>query len=505
MSADANDSAPDVKTNAKRALPFAAAAGVLQIIVALVGMLLLVRYLAPDVYGAWMILLGVVAPILLVLSIGHRQALIRFLPALESSTDRGDLLWSVVVRRLLAVVVGLLVVLALFPLLAGRFGVEAYRDVFVLLIPGFAATAANEYLLVALNTAFRQREVLVGAVAHQVVFVSAVAWGIWDARQLSYFAIVFSASVLLRSALSLYFCVRCYGAPDLSRLLKAPAETNARRHYRLISYLDDWGTMLLSSQVSRLIVAALDGTGQVALFAVASNVVDRLRALQPIEMFRPLATVSIFSRYEESRSLEDVNRMFRVLHATNLSVTLLCLVLFVPYGRELLALFFRPEYEAAYWPAVFLFAGMSIFAIPLGLAAQTLERPQALVWAKASVLVNLGLGIPLTREFGAAGMAFAMMAGVLVKNSITFAVVRMDFDLRLPLGTIGRFLAAGLASVLVMELTRPWMPLVFSALCGLVVYGGGLRVFRVLDRPERALLMSILPEPLQRPARWLLG
>jgi O-antigen/teichoic acid export membrane protein len=56
---------------------------------------------------------------------------------------------------------------------------------------------------------------------------------------------------------------------------------------------------------------------------------------------------------------------------------------------------------------VFLFVGIGPFGTPYGLVAQTLRRPQLLIYSKVGVVVNLGLGLPLSYQFGASGMAIA--------------------------------------------------------------------------------------------------
>ena len=55
MSAPSEGESPTLQQNARGALPYAALSGILQIILSLVGMLLLVRYLSPDDFAAFLL------------------------------------------------------------------------------------------------------------------------------------------------------------------------------------------------------------------------------------------------------------------------------------------------------------------------------------------------------------------------------------------------------------------------------------------------------------------
>jgi O-antigen/teichoic acid export membrane protein len=501
---DRHARAAELRAHARRGVPYSAVSGLLQIAFSLVGMLLLVRYLAPDTYGVWVILVGLAAPLLLVFSMGQLHALLRFMPALDDAEDRRELLWRVAIRRVVLIAVGLAVLFVAYPMFAERFGIEGQRTIMAILLPGFVALAANEYLVAALNVAFRQREIFFATASQQIVFVGGVALGIVFERDLGYFAVMFSLAAVIQSGIAFLVCVRHFGGPKLAHLRGPAVEAAGQRRYRLTSYVDDVGTMLLSSPVNRLLLAGLANTGEVAIFAVASNIVDRLLALQPIQVFRPIATVSLFARFEQSGDISDLNRMFRFIFGVDRSVSMLFLVLFAPLGEPILTFVFRPEYAASYAPAVVLIATTALFTMPAGMIAQTLKRPQALVWSKLAILINLGLGIPLTLRYGALGMASAAAISSLVRNAIVYLVLRLEFDLRFPWSTLGRYVAAGVTSMLVIEGLERVLPLLAAGAIGLVVYAISLRIFAVLDVSDRALLVSLLPTRVQGAAHLLL-
>ncbi|MCH2185850.1 hypothetical protein MK280_08255, partial [Myxococcota bacterium] len=477
----------------RRGLPYAALSGILQIAFALIGMLLLVRYLPPDDYGIWVLMVGVAGPLMLAASLGYQHAILRFLRSIDRPTDRNAFVWSVWTRRSLAIIALLTVMWVLFPIWAPQFGLSAYSDLFAILLPCYFAIGSGAYLQAALNTAYRQREVFWAFLACQLTFVGGVLVGIRIGLGLVDFAWVYSASTLLQWVIVFVACLHYFGRPHRQVLTEPVRETTERRRYRMTSWWDDLGTMLLSSPVNRLILAALGTTGEVAIYAVASNIVDRLLAWQPMQLFRPIATVSFFSRYEETGRIEDVSRMFRFVYAVNRSVTMLFIVLFVPFGERLLVWVFRPEYAKSYWPAVVLLVGAVLFAAPTGVIAQTLKRPKVLLWSKLAVAINLGLGIPLALGYGAVGMAVAVVLSTLAKNLIIYVLLRLEFDLRFPWSTLLRYSAVtclGISSALVLQIWMPW----FIATClGALAYVMGLRLFSVMDIEDRQLLVQLAP------------
>ncbi|MAJ59443.1 MAG: hypothetical protein CBC48_05185 [bacterium TMED88] len=481
----------------RRGLPYAALSGILQIAFALTGMLLLVRYLPPDDYGIWVLMVGVAGPLMLAASLGYNHALLRFLRSIDRPAERTAFVWSVWSRRSLAIIACLALMWVLFPFWSPQFGLSAYSDLFAILLPAYFAIGSGAYLQAALNTAYRQREVFWAFLACQATFVGGILVGIQIGLGLVDFAWVYCAATLLQWAIAFFACLHYFGHPQRQVLTEPIRETPERRRYRLTSWWDDLGTMLLSSPVNRLVLAALGTTGEVAIYAVASNIVDRLLAWQPMQLFRPIATVSFFSRYEETGRIEDVSRMFRFVYAVNRSVTMLFIVLFVPFGGRVLVWVFRPEYADSYWPAAILLVGAALFTAPTGVIAQTLKRPKVLLWSKVAVAINLGLGIPLSLKYGAVGMASAVVLSTLTKNLIIYVLLRLEFDLRFPWSTLLRYSAVtglGIISALGFEL---WMPWIFASLLGAFVYICSLRLFSVMDVEDRKMLVQLAPGRVQ--------
>ena len=505
MSAPSEGESPTLQQNARGALPYAALSGVLQIILSLAGMLLLVRYLSPDDFAAWTVMSGFGAPLILLTAFGFRHSLIRFMPALNEQKARARFLWSVLVRRGLWLALASFALYASFPLYAPRLGLEDQIRVFEVLLGSFFLMACNQYLVVGLNVAFRQREVLIGNLILQALWVLGVLAGMEWQEDLFFFGLwqAFCQSVYL--ILNVAIVIHYLGPPEGRDVQAQHVEDPEESHYRRTSFVNDLGGVLLSANINRFIVAAFSSTAQVAIYSVAVSIILRLTALMPLEIFRPLASVTFFTRYEEKKTVDEVNRMFSFLLSMNRIVTTAFLALFIPLGYEVTVWVFKAEYGPAYLPIVILLLGMGLFSMPVGLVAQALQRPKWLVYSQFAVLVNVGLGIPATIYWGATGMAVATVASQLTKNAIVFILLRREFPVRYPWWTSLRFVLAGTAVGILLWWLNGVIPFLAAGVIGAVAWLLALRLFRVLDEDERQLLVTIVPTRFQKITGALIG
>ena len=494
MSAESQSS---LKQDARSAVPYAVLSGGLQILLSLVGMLLLVRYLPPETYGKWVLMLGFAVPVILIASMGYRTSLLRFLPTLDEKAERAAFLWSVLFRRggmalLVCIVLGLT-----FPTYSGWIGISGQWSVFLFLLPGFVFMETCHYLVIGLNSSFRQREVFLGSFLFQSVTVASVVVGIQLELELLYFAAVYSASGLVHLAFNFLAASYHIGPPRLEYLRSRHVEAAEERRYRRASFVDDLGNGLLSSDVNRFILAGFSSSAQVAIFAVASNMVSRLSSLLPLFLFRPLITVVFFRRYEESESRAELNRMFSFVFTLNRLLTNAALIVFLPLGYQLLVWAFRADYGNAYVPILVLLFSKGFLFMPVGVVAQVVRKPEWLVYSKFAVLVNFGLGIPMSMKYGATGMAVVAALSELVKGLIVFVLLKKNFQLRYPWASSFRFLLAGAAVAAVIAWLNTFVPLLVAAAMGAVGWLVAIRFCGVLTKDERGLLAGITPDRFQ--------
>ena len=157
------------KEKAQTAVPFAAASGLLRLVMGLVGLLLLVRYLPQEEYGVWALLTGLAIPLGLFTSLGFQHSLMRFMPALPDGPPRAERLWAVIGGRLALAACASLALMMSFSWIAPRIGLDGHLASFLAVQPGIVLTCVTVYATAGLNVAFRQREVFIAAFVQQIL------------------------------------------------------------------------------------------------------------------------------------------------------------------------------------------------------------------------------------------------------------------------------------------------------------------------------------------------
>ncbi len=158
---------------------------------------------------------------------------------------------------------------------------------------------------------------------------------------------------------------------------------------------------------------------------------------------------------------------------------------FILFAEPIIDLLYGSQYDAAVAPLRFLgamvvFLGINDLAAVLVIAR---ERPLAFAAAAASVLVgNVGLNFVLIPAYGASGAAFTAALSAFILFLLGFGLVRsLTGGVRLVRSLAGPFLAGALAAPVVLFGGLPVIP---SAVAGLVVYAVALAGFERLRYPE---------------------
>ena len=181
-------------------------------------MLLLVRYLSPESYGIWMVIIGLALPVIMITSFGFRHSLIRFIPAVRDQEEKARFFWSVLARRFYAAGLACVALVMAFPLFGARIGIEDHYPVLLLATPTFLLLALTQYLAIALNAEFRQREVFLGSLVLQVTSLSGILLGIQWGQGLLFFAGTQVVSNGLYFLFTFWAAVRHVGRPRLRDL-----------------------------------------------------------------------------------------------------------------------------------------------------------------------------------------------------------------------------------------------------------------------------------------------
>jgi O-antigen/teichoic acid export membrane protein len=122
-----------------------------------------------------------------------------------------------------------------------------------------------------------------------------------------------------------------------------------------------------------------------------------------------------------------------------------------------------------------------------------------------AVLFNIGLGIPLTIQYGATGMACATAFSELSKNLIVYGLLRREFEIRFPWGPSIRIFMAAAAVAALLLLLREHVNFIVAGGLGGIAWLVAIRVFRVLSKEQRKLLRGVVPPRFQKIVDVVLG
>lgn len=483
-----------LRAKVQSALPYSLGIALLQIALSLIGMVLLVRYLAPHEYGVWALFVSLSGLLNLWISFGYTHYIARFLPAREDRREVADIVWSILARRLLFSAAACALLVATFDLYAVRFELEGYWLHLAIYQVAVVASIGSLYLDLALRARFMQRQILFIQLANQGVVVSATLVGIALGQPFLYFVLVYTGAALFYLALFAGIFGASHGWPRAGG--GGVPRVDSEVDYRRACYAQDYGIALLNADTYRYMVGYFASSVHVAIYAVAATIYSRFQQFLPMALFRSLLDATFFSRFEQTGDTRELNRMFRFLFTMNAITILGFAAFFVPLGHELLVAIFRDTYGEAYAAVLVFLAAMPFAAMPVDMVLKALLQARVLVYAQAPAFLSLTLGIPLVIHYGAAGMAFAAVLGAVLKNSIMFFFARRKMDLRLPAVALAKCLIAAGATAGLLAAIGEGLPLLVRLVLAPLVYALAVRLVQPLSADERGLLASMLPARL---------
>ena len=496
------------KARVKRALPYSLGLSLLNILVSLLGMVLLVRYLSGTEFAVLAILNGLPVMINMYIAAGYNFSITRFVPDIRDKQQVGRIVWQILLHRLLIAAAVCLVLVLVFDLIDVRFGLQGYRTHFTVYQAAVLAQIGFLYLTAALNARFKQKTLLAVSIVHQSLRLAVIYAGVYAGRDLLFFIAAFTLIHLLTFLFGAVLFGRRHGWPRLPSLLRYRYENREIKSYRRLSYFNQLGTSFLSTDIDRYILAYLSNSIQVAIYALATQILRKALQLMPSRLFNPVIEPAFYARYDESGEAAELNRMFQFIFNINLVVSLLYLSLFIPLGRDLLVLVFKQDYVGrAYWPLLIYLVFMLLYFIPLGLMAKAVKKPQILLVSKISSLFNLAIGIPMAYFWGAPGIALATAVSMALKSLIIYILLHRLVAIRIPWRALLTAFQNGLVTALVLAFLRIGVGL--SPVL-LLIAGAGLYLllsyfFNLLDDGQKKLVRSLLPERFQGMAGVLLN
>ncbi|MEM9829701.1 MAG: polysaccharide biosynthesis C-terminal domain-containing protein [Bacteroidota bacterium] len=499
-----------IKARTKSAIPYSVAISILNVLVALFGMILLVRYLPPEEYGVYAILNGMVPLLNLFISFGYDQYLFRYIPSLEDRKQVGYVVWHIVIRRaMITAIIALLLILG-FDFFDNRVGLNGFFIHFAVFQIIVVLSIVNEILKQAFLIRLSQDVVFGTNVVYELSRVGVVIVGINQQEDFLFFIIGFTACEFLFSVLSSFFFIRQYSFPSLKSIIRKRNETHDEKEYRQASYIDKLGASFLGTDIDRYILAYFSNNIQVAIYAISTRILTKFLKFYPHRMFKHIFEVALYTKFDASKRDSDINRSFSIIYNANNIVSFLAIAIFVPLGREMLDFVLQQEYtQQAYLPICIFLVFLIFNSIPLGMVAKTIKKPKILLISRVSTIANLGIGIPMAYHYGAIGMALATTFSQLLQNVIIYVLLKKHIDLTIqgPATLKSIFNCAVTIGILhLVDLYTPdyeWL-LFLKIAAGVGMYLILLKFNSVFSTEDKERLQGLFPKKLHKLMTYIL-
>ena len=488
----------NIKSKTKKALPYSVGISLLKMLVALFGMVLLIRYLNAEQYSVYALLAGLPMLLNIFLSMGYDQYLLRYLPKLQDKKEIGEMVWNIIFWRMLTVIGASLLLVLTFPLYADKFGLDGYYLHFAIYQVGILGSIGHLFFEKVFNSRFQQKILMFARTFYEISRFGVILIGIQLEKELVFFVIGLAVSeVGFMLILSVVF-LKSYGLVSLLSVVKVRRENKEEKNYRWGSYFEKFGASFLGTDIDRYLLAYFSTNVQVAIYAVATKTLTKLLTFYPNRMFNLVSEAALFSKYDQNENDKDLNKIFSFLYNANNIVAFLFLALFISQGREMLDFVFENDYvKQAYWPLVIFLCFLIFYSVPLTLIARAIKRPKILVYSKLSFIINIAIGIPLAQNYGATGMALATSGSVVIQNAIVYILINQTNKLYIPWMSTIKCMVISATTIAVLELSGGLVDSLFVNLTiGVLVYLFLFKITRILNEYEAKLFLSLVPKKL---------
>lgn len=493
----------NIKSKAKKAIPYSVGISLVNVLVALFGMVLLVRYLNAYEYGVYAILNALPIMVNRFFALGYDQYLTRYVPGMQNAQKISYTVWYIISRRMLLIcLISLLMVLS-FGWYAGQFGLQGYYKHFFLYQGIIILFTANDLLRKALLARFSQKIILLNSIICESLRVGVIVYGVQQQLELLFFIKGFLLVEGLGFLMIAFHFNRRYRLQHWILLFKAKKENSEEKNYRWGTYIDKLGASFLSTDIDRYILAYFSTNVQVAIYAIATKILTKILNFYPNRMFQHVIQPALYSKYDSKQLHSDLNKMFRFVYSANNLVGFFFLAVFVPFGADLLLLVFHQEYIVdAYWPLTFFLIFLIFNNVPLNFIAQAIKKPKILIISKLAFIFNLAVGIPAAYYYGALGMAIATASSGALRNAIIFLLINKHVKLHLPWKATLKSIINCLIAIILMLLIQDMMSgMILLKLClGIIIYGALIKINSVFDEHESELFISFVPRKLKKVA-----
>lgn len=467
-------------------------------VLALLAMVLLVRVLSVEDFGAYNLVSATLPLMQLVGSFGLVNLLQRFVPEYYHAGRTAlaaRLVGVVATLRLVTSCLILALVFLFWDRLAPLVKLEAYRDYVLLFTVAIIAFQQWGLFKIALEARFHHRLTLGLQVGGCVLRCAGYALAFASESPL--------LVVLATDCLNFTFLAVSHALMYRRHRPRTPAagpvrmDAGERRRtlrFAVLSHFNDAGVQLLDRGIDSVLIALFLDLPSVAVYAFCDDLARRAARLSPVSYLGDVVRPLVFARAPDlprARLDAAVNVLTRANYAYYVPLffaVALC-------GAELIQLIFGKYAE--YQSLLLLILGFAVLneiAFPVGLVAQLRERMDIVLYSKVAGLYNLVAALVLIPAWGVWGAAVATGTAGLFRSLFIWWFVRREFSL-------GRALVSTAWCALYWAAGTGLLALVarLADLSPLVVAAAGLPFlaciyFRVLFRPdadEQRLLLDL--------------
>lgn len=460
-----------------------------------VGKAVLSRYLDVGDFGSVALGMTVMTIITTVALIGMKPGLTRFIPRMETSAERRDIVYSGLLIGLGATTLSAIVLYALAPILTVRLlegsNLTAVIQVFAVSIPFFAfirlmVGITRGYERVVPKVAIKQITLPITRLA-AITIVSVFSLGAVAA------AGAYLASFLIASVVGLFYFVQ-----EADLRADAPFSPRVRELFTFSAPLALSGAVsMILSDVDVLMLGAFKTSSAVGLYEIAYTLGNLFTI---VVSSIGVVFVPMMSRYHSNGNVEKMQSTYILSNKWTITATLPALLIAVSYPEQIISMTFGSKYTAGVTTFVLLAVGFSTHAVlgPNGGILNSIGATKIVLYANVvTAATNLVLNLSLIPRYGIFGAAIATVASYLLLNGLYQVTIYrktgiVPFDRR-----ISRPVLVGISWYLVLftlfqEMFTPTIP----AILGLVVvYSFSYALLQIrfgfVNRPEEIILESI--------------
>ena len=444
-------------------------------LIALVTVLYMIRWLRPDHYGTFTVLVNLTAIVSVVLDLGFNVLFVR-----EGARHHHEIqryLQNVIAVRLIMSVAAFVVLAALvIPVGLGY-----------LLLPGFVLMVLTSYSTLLRNGLYAVQQLgyeAIAVVLESIVLLALVFYGVTTHRDVTYFVWAYAAQYAFSCA---YFIVVLM----LKRIAMIGVQFDwvllREWFWKGLPFALTFVLTILYFRIDSPLIFVFKGENQAAYYGAAYKPIESLLFI-PISFLSVVFPVlSIYHRERPSEMLDAVSRFFKALLLMGWPISVGIFVLAAPLTPLLLGHEFLPSEPA-----------LRVLALALGIAfvnnafigaLNASDRQISFTWAAGwSLVANLVMNLTLIPLFGYQGASWATVATELVLG-IAGWILTARYVGRVPVLTLSwRVLLAGLVMAAAIFPLRDLhgAEVLIPIFAGAVVYGVAVLLLRALSGEEIA-------------------